>query len=123
MASNIQEVHGIACTFTYQKSILVDDISVCTHIYYIVHEAIHNAIKHGQARQINIDLLYDDHVVTLRIEDDGTGIPHDEIPHGMGLKIMNFRANMIGADLHVASTPGDGTHVTLSFKHNNQIEA
>lgn len=123
MASNIQEVHGITCSFNYQRSILVDDISVCTHIYYIVHEAIYNAIKHGQAGQINIDLLYDDHVVTLRIEDDGTGIPHDEIPHGMGLKIMNFRADMIGADLNVASTPGDGTQVILSFKHIAQIEA
>jgi len=118
MASNIEEVHGITCTLNYQKSILVDDISVCTHIYYIVHEAIHNAIKHGQAENIDIDLLYDNNVVTIKIRDDGTGISQDEIPHGMGLKIMNFRANMIGADLQIVSNPGDGTLVTLSFKYH-----
>jgi PAS domain S-box-containing protein len=122
MASNIEEVHGIPCTFTYQKSILIEDISICTHIYYIVHEAIHNAIKHGQAQGINIDLLYDNNVVTLRIEDDGTGMIDEKNPHGMGLKIMNFRANMIGADLHIVNRPGAGTQVTLSFKHNVQME-
>jgi len=118
MASNIQEVHGITCSFGYQESVMVDDISVCTHIYYIVHEAIYNAIKHGQAKRVNIDLLYDNDVVTLRIEDDGSGMYHGEVPHGMGLKIMNFRANMIGADLHITSGPDTGTRVTLSFKHN-----
>ncbi|MBN2298554.1 MAG: PAS domain S-box protein [Deltaproteobacteria bacterium] len=118
MASNIQEVHGITCSFDYQESILVEDISVCTHIYYIVHEAVYNAIKHGQANRVNIDLLYDNDVVTLRIEDDGSGMYHEDIPHGMGLKIMNFRANMIGADLHIESGPDTGTLITLSFKHN-----
>lgn len=118
MASNIQEVHGITCSFDYETSVMVEDLSVCTHIYYIVHEAVYNAIKHGRASRVNIDMLYDNDVVTLRIEDDGKGIYHDEIPHGMGLKIMNFRAQMIGADLHIASVPDTGTLVTLSFKHN-----
>jgi nitrate/nitrite-specific signal transduction histidine kinase len=37
----------------------------------------------------------------------------------MGLKIMRFRANMIGADLNIASRPGGGTTVTLSFMHHD----
>jgi PAS domain S-box-containing protein len=122
MASNIEEVHGIPCTFTYKKSILIEDISICTHIYYIVHEAIYNAIKHGQTHGINIDLLYDNNVVTLRIEDNGTGMVDEKNPHGMGLKIMNFRANMIGADLHIDNRQDAGTRVTLSFKHNVQMQ-
>ncbi|HHO76285.1 MAG TPA: PAS domain S-box protein [Deltaproteobacteria bacterium] len=122
MASNIEEVYGITCTFAYQKSIMVDDISVCTHIYYIVHESIYNALKHGKAKRINIDLLYDSNIVTLRIKDDGSGMQHEENPHGMGLKIMNFRANMIGADLHITSDHDSGTLVTLSFKHNGQTD-
>jgi PAS domain S-box-containing protein len=120
MASNIQEVHGIACTFMYERSILVDDISVSTHIYYIVHEAIHNAIRHGGADRIGIELFYDGGTVTLTISDNGSGMRSLEHPQGMGIKIMNFRANMIGADLVIDSVMGAGTTVTLSFRHEGR---
>lgn len=119
MASNIKEVHGIDCAFTYERSILVEDITACTHIYYIVHEAVYNAIKHGHAGRVDIELLYRDPVVTVSIRDNGTGMVHEEAPQGMGLKIMRFRANMIGADLNIASRPGGGTTVTLSFMHHD----
>ena len=91
----------------------------CTHIYYIVHEAVYNAIKHGHAGRVDIELLYRDPVVTVSIRDNGTGMVHEEAPQGMGLKIMRFRANMIGADLNIASRPGGGTTVTLSFMHHD----
>ncbi|MCX5799695.1 MAG: PAS domain-containing sensor histidine kinase, partial [Proteobacteria bacterium] len=120
MASNINEVYGITCRFHYQRSILIDDISICTHIYYIVHEAIYNAIRHGKADRITIDLLYENNIVTLTTADNGIGIQHHEDPQGMGLKIMNFRANMIGADLTISSNQNKGTRVTLSFKYDGR---
>jgi PAS domain S-box-containing protein len=80
MASNIKEVHGIDCAFTYERSILVEDITACTHIYYIVHEAVYNAIKHGHAGRVDIELLYRDPVVTVSIRDNGTGMVHEEAP-------------------------------------------
>ncbi len=122
MASNIHEVHGITCRFHYQRSILIDDISICTHIYYIVHEAIYNAIRHGKADRITIDLLYENNMVTLTTEDNGRGIQNHEDPQGMGLKIMNFRANVIGADLRISSHQNKGTKVTLSFKYDGHNE-
>jgi PAS domain S-box-containing protein len=120
MASNIEEVHGIACRFTYQRSIMIEDISMCTHIYYIVHEAIHNAIKHGRAQRISINLLCDDGRVTLVIQDDGSGMHQVENPQGMGLKIMKFRAHMIGADLLIDDDSGKGTKVVLSFQYHER---
>ena len=122
MASNFTEVHGISCTFNYQRSILIDDISICTHIYYIVHEAIYNALRHGKADRINIELLYENNMVTVTTEDNGSGMKIHENPHGMGLKIMNFRANMIGADLKIMSTKGRGTKVILSLKYDGYQE-
>jgi PAS domain S-box-containing protein len=122
MASNIREVHGIACVFRYDRSILVDDITVCTHLYYIVHEAIHNAIRHGRADRIEIELSYDGCTVTLTITDNGSGMSSLEQPQGMGLKIMNFRAAMIGAELKIDSAPGRGTRVALSFRYNDHQE-
>jgi PAS domain S-box-containing protein len=122
MASNINEVYGITCRFHYQRSILIDDISICTHIYYIVHEAIYNAIRHGKADRITIDLLYENNIVTLTTEDNGIGIQNHDDTQGMGLKIMNFRANMIGADLTISSNQDKGTKVTLSFKYDGHNE-
>ncbi len=121
MASNIQEVYGITCSFNYHESILVDDISVCTHIYYIVHEAIYNAIRHAQATRVDIGLLCDDDVVTLTIEDNGKGMAGNA-SSGMGLKIMKFRAKMISAGLNIQSNPDEGTMVTLSFKYDGRKE-
>jgi PAS domain S-box-containing protein len=122
MASNINEVYGITCRFHYQRSILIDDISICTHIYYIVHEAIYNAIRHGKADRITIDLLYKNNVVTLTTTDNGTGMQNNEDSQGMGLKIMKFRANMIGADLTISSNKDHGTNVSLSFKYDGHTE-
>ena len=122
MASNINEVYGITCMFHYQQSILIDDISICTHIYYIVHEAIYNAIRHGKADRITIDLLYENNIVMLTTADNGIGMQNHEEPQGMGLKIMNFRANMIGANLTISSNQDKGTKVTLSFKYDGHNE-
>jgi PAS domain S-box-containing protein len=122
MASNIREVYRIDCSFNYQESILVDDISVSTHIYYIVHEAIYNAIRHGHADRVDIWLLYDDGIVTVTIGDNGKGMDRKEATQGMGLKIMEFRAQMIGAELNIESNPDEGTVVTLSFRHEVRRE-
>ena len=115
MASNIQEVYSITCILHYQESILVDDINVCTHIYYIVNEAIHNAIRHGHADRIIIGLSRHDEHITVVIADNGVGIPKDDAPQGMGLKIMKFRARMIGADINIQNNLGQGALVMLSF--------
>ncbi|MRR35501.1 PAS domain S-box protein [bacterium] len=122
MASNIHDVYGITCTFHYERSIRVEDITVCTHIYYIVHEAIYNALRHGHADRVDIDLLYDAGIVTVTVCDNGSGMSGREPSQGMGLKIMNFRANMIGADLLIQSSAEEGTLVKLSFRHEGREE-
>jgi PAS domain S-box-containing protein len=116
MAYTIAEVHGIDCTFTFDRPIVLGDITACTHIYYIVHEAVHNAVKHGRADRVAIELLGSDGAVTVTIRDNGRGMPSAEgLRAGMGLKIMRFRAHMIGAGLSITSEPGNGTTVRLSL--------
>ena len=122
MASNIKEVYGIACTFNYHESILVDDISVCSHIYYIVHEAIYNAIRHSHADRIDIRLLYNDNIATITVDDNGIGINKGKASSGMGLKIMNFRAQMIGAKIDIEGSPEEGTMIRLSFRHDKRVQ-
>ena len=53
---------------------------MATHLYHIAQEAVNNAIKHGQARNILIRLSAENGWGTLLINDDGTGIQETAHP-------------------------------------------
>lgn len=119
LARTTAEVHGIECVFTYERSIVLEDITTCTHIYYIVHEAVQNAVKHGRAKSVEIGLHGTPQTVVVTVKDNGKGmVPLDLAHTGMGLKIMRFRANIIGAELTIDSTPGRGTAVSLAIPYS-----
>jgi signal transduction histidine kinase len=115
LSGSTDRVFGVPCVFRSGEPVLFHDAAVATHLFYIAREAVHNAVKHAQAETITIELSRDDETVTLRIEDDGSGIPEVPDGDGMGLRIMGFRARMIGASLGIESEPGRGTAVSLSI--------
>jgi len=82
------------------------------HLYRIVQEAINNAIKHGKASSIDIEFSTSREHLLLRIKDNGCGFP--ETPkknNGMGIRIMHFRAQIIGGGLEINSERGKGTEI------------
>jgi len=83
--------------------IFIDDKGVATHLYHIVQESLNNAIRHGGAKHITVRLRSDSKKFSVRIEDDGT-MPYgeDAAGEGMGLKIMKYRADLIGAEFGVS---------------------
>ena len=86
---------------------------VATHLYRIAQEAINNALKHASSSNIDVRLRANDDVLQLVVEDDGIGFSHDaDLADGMGLRVMKYRANAIGAQLHVRPTDGTGTRIT-----------
>ena len=92
------------------------DIDLATHLYRIAQEAVTNAIKHGQSRKIVIGLSHHRNKVLLNIQDDGLGVPDlVESKEGMGIRIMHYRANMIGASLDIRKNPSGGTIVICAL--------
>jgi signal transduction histidine kinase len=86
------------------------------HLYRIVQEAVHNAIKHGKARYVLVGLKEHTSSYILYIEDDGVGFDADEIDHtGIGLHIMRYRASAIRGDLTIGRSQAGGTRVTCRF--------
>ncbi len=87
------------------------------HVVMIAQEAISNAIQHGEARTISINLTFDDDALSLAVSDDGGGFSQlVEVPmpaRGYGLRNMRHRANCLGARLAVTSQIGSGTRVML----------
>lgn len=90
------------------------DPDVALHLYRIAQESLTNAMRHAGARHVTTTLSMAGPGVTLRITDDGKGIDAAPPPAaGLGLKIMGYRARMIGARLDIARHRGGGTVVTV----------
>ena len=88
-------------------------------IYRIACEALRNAFRHAEAKQIEVELRYDDRQLRLRVRDDGKGIePQFLSEEGRaghyGLLGMRERAKLMGGKLIVWSAPESGTEVELS---------
>jgi signal transduction histidine kinase len=110
LAAGTRKVFGCDCRFRCDSPVLVPDHSVAIHLYRIAQEAVSNAIKHGQARRIEIGLTAKGRSATLAVEDNGKGISR-KLPKckGMGLRIMRYRAEVIGGVVMVEPAPRGGT--------------
>ena len=117
LASNTEKLFHVACRFECPQPVLVRDHSSATHLYRIAQEAINNAIKHGKARVITVRLTVQSNQSSLTVTDDGRGfVVKPEQTSGMGLRIMKYRAGMIGATLEIRRANGRGMLVACMFK-------
>ena len=107
------------CRFHCAKPVLVPEHAVSVHLYRIAQEAVTNAIKHGKARHIDIALIASGRNVVLQVSDDGVGLPRKPSlkKQGMGLRIMSYRAGVIGGLLLVQSKPGAGVEVVCTVRN------
>jgi two-component system, LuxR family, sensor kinase FixL len=75
-----------------------------------------NAIRHGGAANVAISLQPRGERLELAVQDDGKGFDMPAVSHsGMGIRIMRYRARVIGATLELVSRPGQGTRVCCVF--------
>jgi len=102
-------VNGIVKT---DASSLPISAPVAAQLYRIAQEAVHNAVEHGGARKVEIGLGFNHQNMVLRIRDDGKGFDASDGSNGMGLRIMQYRAQCIGGSCDVQSNRADGTIVT-----------
>jgi signal transduction histidine kinase len=82
-------------------------------LYRIAQEALHNTVKHAQARQVDLCLRQAQEAVLLEVRDDGVGFdPAGAFPGHLGLHSMQERITQLGGALSIESTPGEGTTIT-----------
>ncbi len=104
----------IQCTWTHNGPLIAIEPERAIHLYRIVQEALSNSVKHGKAAIAAVSLQVERDEMTLTVLDDGCGLSEKtRVNPGLGLRIMNYRANMIGASLTVErASPQGGTRVT-----------
>ena len=90
----------------------------------LVREGLSNAVRHGHARRISLDLMASADASTLEIADDGVGFdPAQVVGAGHhGLANMRARASAIGGRLEIRSAPGEGTKVIVELPHASTRE-
>ncbi len=115
LAANAEKMFGIQCRLVCEGAAGVRDLPTATHLYRIAQEAVSNAIRHGHAPSVLIELRQSGERAFLRVTDDGRGFPKEPGSAGMGLRIMRSRAGMIGGSLAVESGPHGGAVVTCSI--------
>jgi PAS domain S-box-containing protein len=116
LAANASQLFQLDCRFVCEHPPAFVENTIALHLYYIVQEAIANAAKHGKAKSVVITLDPVNDRFALMIKDDGAGFSVNGARQtGMGLRIMDYRARVIGATLEVKSRPGAGTQLTCVF--------
>ncbi len=119
---SVRKNYGINCTFYYDQPMLTGDNFIASQIYYIIQEALINAVKHANANKISVIFEPDKDEFILKINDDGQGIlkSSDSIS-GYGLQIIKHRASLIGASISVESTIGKGVTIICKFKTSSKF--
>ncbi len=115
LAVKTENLYDIKCEFQCTDSLPISDNTAATHIFHIAQEAVHNAIRHGKADHIIIQMSVADDRGMLKIIDNGIGLPEIIKSDGMGLRIMDFRAKMIKASLGMRRGETGGTIVEILF--------
>ena len=84
-------------------------------MYRLVQEALTNAIKHGKARRVAVEVHEQDTHIQITVRDDGSGFDPGLHTDGFGLLGMHERVQLLDGSLHISSAPGRGTTVTASL--------
>jgi len=111
LAMNISEHCRVKSTVKANGASLPISAPASAQLYRIAQEAVHNAVEHGAAREVQIQLTFGGRDMLLTVQDDGEGFNKKKNGHGMGLRIMRYRAQCIGGWCEVHSGPGRGTTV------------
>jgi len=117
LAARISERFGVQidCDLNFEAPLRLSE-AAAAHVYRIVQEALTNVVRHSGATEVSISLETADGELHLRVDDNGRGFtvtPPDR-PEGLGLKIMRYRAQMLGGDLSIELAENGGASVHCS---------
>jgi PAS domain S-box-containing protein len=107
-----REMWRTPCRLEVKPSFHIEDDTAAAHLYRIAREAVINANKHAQAREIVVALRGWRKGIVLSVTDDGIGFQNARNgARGLGFHIMNYRARLMGGQLEIESLKKGGTRV------------
>nr|WP_320054579.1 ATP-binding protein [uncultured Acetobacteroides sp.] len=114
----LKNAYAINCFFSHQQhQALKTDVKL--QLFRVIQEVVNNILKHAHASQIDIFLRVTNTFVALVIRDNGVGFDVAEKAKGLGLKNIEFRAQLLNARSRFKSEPNNGT--TFQLLLNNRV--
>lgn len=111
LADRVSATRGAECRFVGDASLSVTSQIIASHLFRIAQEAVHNALKHGRATFIELDLNRKGDLLVLTVGDNGVGLPAQAPSHGVGLRTMEQRARLVAGTLVVKPRHEAGVEV------------
>lgn len=84
-------------------------------IFRICQEALTNVARHARAHCVEVDLRTENGQLILRVSDDGVGISRDQVKTSLGLLGLQERCTLLGGQLSIEGSPGQGTRVEAAI--------
>lgn len=118
LAQQTEKRYNLKCLLREGKDVHIEDGQASLHLYRIAQEAVANAIKHGHPQRVTLILRRRPRGFELQVEDDGCGMPIDaNQSRGMGLRIMAYRADLLGGRLVLKQVSSGGTRIVCRVPH------
>lgn len=118
-AKTLSNNHDVEVSYIETGDAVRLDPEQASHLFQIAREAVNNALKHGACRHVTIGLHRNPDSLRLTVADDGRGMALDTaVGTGIGLESMAYRAKAIGGELHIDSSPDEGTIITCEILYS-----
>jgi signal transduction histidine kinase len=114
LLAEIEQRYAVQCSLDFDQQAEPLAANIAPHVYYIIREAVFNAVRHGRPDTIQVVILRKYNRLSVTIIDDGQGMDGQDRKKGLGLYTMQYRAKAIGATLDIRPGGQTGTIVTLS---------
>jgi len=112
LCQDVRARHGISCRVRTDRVLDIRNPEQAMHLYRIAREAVVNAVKHACCTHLAITLEHVGGDLVLTVADDGRQANPGVVPEpGLGLRIMNYRAGLLGGTLQIARTEEGGMQV------------
>lgn len=109
LAARFREHTGTALTLSLPETERSIRFDIRQAVLRVIQESFTNALKHGKATQLHLDLGYSESHLHLSVRNNGIPIPIDKLHYGFGLTAMKHRVERLGGRLHLSSGKGTPT--------------
>lgn len=117
IAAQAIDIYHIECTADTDSGIELNDHTTLRHIYYIIREAVLNAIKHASSTRVDIRAFREDDAIVISVVNNGQTLPESpDYSKGLGLRLLKYRARIINGSIDISRIIGTGTELRLSIK-------
>jgi signal transduction histidine kinase len=128
-AGRIQERYPLVVKVDFSGSEQPLDDAAKIATFRIVQEALNNIIKHSAAKNVQIDLAFEEKGMRVKVRDDGCGFDLDHLKQvqnssrpALGLAGMQERAVLLGGNVYIQSHPGQGTLIEALIPYHYESE-